>query len=268
MCYHSSSAPAFDVNTATPARVYDFYLGGKDNFAADREAGEKVFDVFPDAPRLARANRSFSLRAVQQCVNTGVDQVVDLGTGIPTSPNVAEVARAANPDVRVIGVDNDPVVLSHQRAEASLGGYAIVQGDVRRPWAILADPVFNHVIDLSRPVLVLCTAVLHFIPDAEGPERIIRAFTDAMAARSFLALSAVTSSDTDPAVIAGIQDAYRNATAPAIFRPAEHITSWFHGLELLRPGVADVSQWPGRIGFPTTVRILGGVARKPSAYQP
>jgi hypothetical protein len=267
MRYHSSSAPAFDVNTATPARVYDFYLGGKDNFAADREAGKKVIDVFPEAPRLARANRSFSLRAVQQCVNAGVDQVIDLGTGIPTSPNVAEVARAANPNVRVIGVDNDPVVLSHQRAAPSVGGYTIIQGDIRRPWAILADPMFNDVIDLSRPILVLCTAVLHFIPDTDEPERIVTALTDAMAARSFLALSAVTSNATDPAIITQIKDAYRNATAPVIFRSAERITSWFAGLELLPPGLADVSQWPGRIGFPTTVRILGGVARKPSAHQ-
>jgi O-methyltransferase involved in polyketide biosynthesis len=260
--------PTFDVNTATPARVYDFYLGGKDNFAADRRTGQKVLDVFPDAPRLARANRSFSLRAVQQCVNAGVDQVIDLGTGIPTSPNVTEVARAANPHVRVIGVDNDPVVLSHQRATASLGGYTIIPGDVRSPRTILADPVFNQVIDLSRPVLVLCTAVLHFIPETNEPERIITAFTDAMAARSFLALSAVTSTGADPTVIAQIKDAYRNATAPVTFRPAEEIGSWFDDLELLSPGLADVSQWPGRIGLPTTVRILGGVARKTPGRHP
>jgi hypothetical protein len=264
---HGEDPPlTFDVTTPTPARVYDYYLGGKDNFAADREAGDKVMEVFPEAPRLARANRSFSLRAVQQCVNAGIDQVIDLGTGIPTSPNVAEVARAADPNVRVVGVDNDPIVLSHQRAAASLGGYTIIEGDVRRPWSILAHPLLDRVIDLSRPVLVVCTAVLHFIPDTDEPARIVAAFTDAIDAGSFIALSAATTTDTDPALIAGIEDAYRNATAPVIFRAADHIASWFDGLELLSPGLADVSVWPGRVGLPTNVRILGGVARKPPAH--
>ncbi|WP_329251800.1 SAM-dependent methyltransferase [Actinoallomurus sp. NBC_01490] len=264
----SYSTPAFSAIKAAPARVYDFYLGGKDNFAADREAGKKVIDAFPAAPRLARANRGFSLRAVRDCVEAGVEQIIDLGTGIPTSPNVAEIACAANPHVRVIGVDNDPVVLSHQRAAVSRGGYTIIEGDIRRPWSILADPGFNDVIDLSQPVLVLCTAVLHFITEAEEPQRIITAFTDAIAAGSFLALSAVTSSDTDPTLIAQIRDAYKDATAPVIFRTAEHITSWFAGLELLQPGVASVTQWPGRIGLPTTLRILGGIARKPPLRRP
>ena len=130
--------PPFNMATPTPARIYDYYLGGKDNFPADRAAGEKVMAVFPGAPRLARENRGFLLRAVRYCVEAGIDQVIDLGTGIPTSPNVAEVARAVNAETRVIGVDNDPVVLSHQRAEASFSrsGYTVVQGDVRRPWVI------------------------------------------------------------------------------------------------------------------------------------
>lgn len=116
------SPPKFDMYAASPARVYDYYLGGKDNSPVDRDAGGKVVEVFPGAPRLARENRGFLLRAVRYCVEAGIDQVIDLGTGIPTSPNVAEVARAVNADTRVIGVDNDPVVLSHQRAEASLPG--------------------------------------------------------------------------------------------------------------------------------------------------
>lgn len=260
----SLSPPAFNIHTASPARVYDYYLGGKDNFPADREAGDKVMQVFPGAPRLARANRGFLLRAVRYCVEAGIDQVIDLGTGIPTSPNVAEVARAVNPRVRVIGVDNDPVVLSHQRAQASFssGGYTIVEGDVRRPWAILADPKLNAVIDLSRPVAVLCVAVLHFIPEAEEPAQILAAFTDTMAAGSFLAVSAATSTDADPAITAQIEAAYENATAPVIFRTADHIRSWFDRMDLVHPGVVDVTHWPARIGVPTDVRILGGLARK------
>jgi hypothetical protein len=264
------SPPTFNLHVASPARVYDYYLGGKDNFPVDRDAGGKVVEVFPGAPRLARANRGFLLRAVRYCVEAGIDQVIDLGTGIPTSPNVAEVARAVNAGTRVIGVDNDPVVLSHQRAEASLscGGYTVIQGDIRRPWAILADPELNAVIDLSRPVAVLCVAVLHFIPDAEEPAQILAAFTDAMAAGSFLAVSAVTSTDTDPAVIAQIEDAYANATAPVIFRAADHIRSWFDRLDLVHPGLMDVTCWPSGVGLPTDVRILGGLARKPAGSSP
>jgi hypothetical protein len=260
----TSAPPPFNFHTASPARVYDYYLGGKDNFPADREAGDRVMRVFPGAPRLAQANRGFLLRAARHCVEAGIDQVIDIGTGIPTSPNVAEVARAVNPRVRVIGVDNDPVVLSHQRAAAGFASdaYTIIEGDVRRPWAILADPKLNAVIDLSRPVAVLCVAVLHFIPETDEPDRIIATFTNAMAAGSFIAISAVTSTDTDPAVIAQIEAAYANATAPAIFRTADHIRSWFDRMDLVHPGLVDVTHWPARIGVPTDVRILGGVARK------
>jgi hypothetical protein len=261
--------PPFNFHTPSPARVYDYYLDGKDNFPADREAGDKVMRVFPGAPRLAQANRGFLLRAVRYCVEAGIDQVIDIGTGIPTSPNVAEVARAVNPRARVIGVDNDPVVLSHQRAAAGFASdaYTIIEGDVRRPWAILSDPKLNAVIDLSRPVAVLCVAVLHFIPEAEEPAQIepaqiLAAFTDTMAAGSFLAVSAVTSTDTDPAVIAQIEAAYANATAPVIFRTADHIRSWFDRMDLVHPGLVDVTHWPAGIAVPTDVRILGGLAKK------
>src|SRR3569833_1390264 len=267
---HELSSPTFDRGTPTPARVYDYYLGGKDNFPADRAAGARVMEVFPEAPRLALANRGFLLRVVRYCVEVGIDQVIDLGTGIPTSPNVAEVARATNPAARVIGVDNDPVVWGHQRVEDSLasGRYTIIEGDVRRPWSILADPTLNSVIDLSRPVAVLCVAVLHFIPETDEPDRIIATFTDAIATGSFLAVSAVTSADPDPAVMAQIQDAYKNATAPVIFRTADHIRSWFGRMELVHPGVIQVSHWPTGIGLPTDVRILGGLARKPAGGPP
>jgi hypothetical protein len=256
--------PSFNIATPTPARIYDYYLGGKDNFPADRAAGEKVMRVFPQAPRLALANRGFLLRAVRYCAEAGIDQFIDLGTGIPTSPTVAEIACAFNRDARVIGVDNDLVVLSHQRAHASSapGGYTIIEGDIRRPWAILADPHLNKVIDLSRPVAVLCVAVLHFIPDTDDPTGILGPFIDSMTAGSYLAVSAVTSTGTDPAVITQIQDAYKNASAPLIFRTADQILSWFNPLDLVHPGLIEVSQWPTGIGIPTDVRILGGLARK------
>lgn len=257
-------SPGFDPETATPARVYDYYLGGKDNFPADREAGDKVIEAFPEARRLARENRGFLLRTVRYCAEAGVGQFIDLGPGIPTSPSVEEIARAFNPTARVVGVDNDPVVLNHQRVEASCVpvGYTVIEADIRRPWAILANPELGKVIDLSRPVAVLCAAVLHFIPDLYDPAGILGAFIDTMATGSYLAASAVTSTDTDPAVIDRIQAAYLDASAPAIFRPAETIRSWFDRLEMIPPGLVQVSHWPTGNGPGTDVRILGGLARK------
>jgi hypothetical protein len=260
----TDSPPVFDPNIASPARIYDYFLGGKDNLGVDREAGDKVLAVFPQARKLAHDNRGFLLRAVRYCAEAGIDQFIDLGTGIPTSLNVAEIASAYNPAARVIGVDNDPVVLSHQRAIAPScpGDYSIIKGDVRKPWAILADPRLSDEIDLSRPVAVLCVAVLHFVPDAADPAAIVRAFTQTMAAGSYLVLSAVTSTDTDPAVIAQIQDAYKTASAPVLFRTAEQIRSWFDGTDLIPPGLVQVCHWPPRVAVGTDVRILGGVGRK------
>jgi hypothetical protein len=259
----TSMPPVFDPQTPTPARVYDYYLGGKDNYRADREAGENVIQAFPQARLLARENRAFLLRTVRHCAEAGIGQFIDLGTGIPTSPNVAEIACAFNPHARVVGVDNDPVVLTHQRAQpSSSGGYTIIEGDLLRPWAILADPALGEVIDLSRPVAVLCVAVLHFIPDTYDPAGILTAFTDTMATGSFLSVSSVTSTDANPAVVTQIQNAYRDASAPVIFRTAEQIKSWFKGMELVPPGVVEVCHWPTGIGLSTDVRILGGLARK------
>jgi hypothetical protein len=257
--------PVFDRQTPTPARVYDYYLGGKDHYLADQQAGERVLEAFPEARRLARENRGFLLRAVRYCAEAGIGQFIDIGTGIPTSPNVADIACAFNPHARVIGVDNDPMVLSHQRARAhaSPGGYTVIDGDIRRPWAILANPELGRVIDLSRPVAVLCAAVLHFVTDRDDPAAIIGAFTDSMAAGSFLALSAATSTDTDTDMIAKIHDVYADVTAPVIFRPAYTIASWFEGLEMVPPGLVSVAHWPTDSGHDTDVRILGGLARKP-----
>jgi hypothetical protein len=258
------SPPKFSFHTASPARVYDWLLGGKDHYPADREAGEKLVAAFPQAPTLAEQNRGFLLRAVRYCAEAGIGQFIDLGAGFPTSPNVAEVACAVNPAARVVGVDNDPIVLSHQRAKppSTPGEYAIVEGDVRRPWAILADADLNAVIDLSRPVAVLCVAVLHFIPDTDDPAAIVRALTQAIVSGSFVALSAVTSTDTDPDVIAQIEAAYANASAPAVFRATEQIRSWFTGLDLAPPGLVEASHWPIPTAASTDVRILAGLGRK------
>lgn len=147
---------AMDTRTPHPARMYDYYLGGKDNFPADRRAAEEVLKVFPEARQLARANRQFLVRAVGYCAEAGIEQFLDVGTGIPTSPNVPEVAREVQLGARVVGVDNDPIVLAHDRAlvESSNDEIRILPGDLRRPWEFLDDPELREILDLTRPIAV------------------------------------------------------------------------------------------------------------------
>ncbi|MGH3329243.1 MAG: SAM-dependent methyltransferase [Streptomycetales bacterium] len=160
------------IDTCRPstARMYDYWLGGKDNYLVDRGAAAKVQEVFPDVRRLAWANRAFLVRAVRYLAEQGVDQFIDIGTGLPTPPNVPEIAREINPGARAVGVDNDPIVLAHNRALVAVDdGILTVDGDVRHPGQILADPELNALIDLDRPVAVLLVAILHFVTDDEDP---------------------------------------------------------------------------------------------------
>lgn len=254
-----------DTTKAHPARMYDYYLSGKDNYAADRAAARKVMAAFPQARKLALANRGFLVRAVRFLAEQGIRQYLDLGTGIPTSPNVHEVARQVAPDARVAYVDNDPVVTRHSQAlRVTNEGVVAALGDIRRPHEILADPAVNSLIDFAEPVAILMVAVVHFVPDTDEPAGIVGAFADRVAPGSYLALSHITRDKAVPGVVAEITAAYQNATAPAVLRSAEEISALFGGLELVEPGrLVDVSQWrPDQRGVPTEVRILAGVARK------
>jgi S-adenosyl methyltransferase len=159
-----------DFSVPNPSRMYDYLLGGKDNFPADREAANRVIAAYPEARALARANRRFLTRAVWFLAEHGISQYIDLGTGLPTSPNVHQVARQVRPDARVVYVDNDPVVTCHGQALcATNDGVAVIDGDIRDPRSILADPELTAVIDFAEPVAILCVAVLHFIRDEENP---------------------------------------------------------------------------------------------------
>ena len=192
--------PGFDPSVPSPARMYDYYLGGKDNFAADREAAEQALSVVPFGREVARANRQFLVRAVTFMARSGIGQFIDLGTGLPTRPNVHEVARSVLPDARVLYVDNDPMVCSHARALlATNDGVAAIQGDIRTPQAILNDPVTRELIDFTRPVGVLFVAVLHFLTDDDQPWEQVAAFRWRMASGSMLAVSHITSDGTPPA---------------------------------------------------------------------
>lgn len=252
-------------NKAHPARLYDFYLGGKDNYAADRKAAAKVMEAFPQIRRLAQANRGFLVRAVRFLAQQGITQYIDLGTGIPTSPNVHEIARQVIPDARVAYIDNDPMVTRHSQAlRANTPGIIAAEGDIRRPREILESPAIKSLIDFEKPVAILIIAVMHFIPSADDPAAIVGAFAEHVPAGSYLALSHATADKTDPGVVAKIARAYENATAPAVLRSGEAIAQLFSGLELVDPGhLVDVSQWrPERRTVPTTIRILAGVGRK------
>lgn len=258
--------PTADVTTASPARIYDYYLGGKDNLPVDREIAERALSVVPDGRELARANRYFLVRAVSYLASQGINQFIEIGTGIPTRPNVHGVARLVNRWAVVAYVDNDPQVVVHNRALlADDSRIVAVAGDVRDPAGIASDPEVLKVIDFSRPVGVLFAAVLHFVTDEENPWASVAYFRDLMAPGSHLVLSHVTSDDSDPGAVATIREAYAGAAAPAVFRTARQIGEFFDGLSLVAPGIVDVSQWRSPPGEPLpapAVRFLAGVGRK------
>lgn len=251
----------------SPARMYDYYLGGKTNYAADREAAEKALSVVPSGRRLARANRYFLMRAVVSMADQGISQFIDLGTGIPTSPNVHELARAIHPEARVLYVDNDAIVAAHSRALlATSNGVQAIQADIREPDSILSSSELAALIDFSKPVGVLLVAVLHFIEDRDRPRDIVRALTGRMVRGSYLALSHITSDGTDRQVMSTVSDAYARASAPAVFRTETEIRAFFEGFDLLEPGLTEVTRWsPYSAAFstdPSTVRFLAGIGRK------
>ena len=236
-----------DPRVPSPARMYDYYLGGKDNYAADRVAAEIALSVVPHGRAIARANRRFLARAVEFMAKRGVAQFVDLGTGIPTRPAVHDIARSLIPDARVLYVDNDPVVTAHNRALlAKDEGIEAVHGDIREPYKIFGSPELQRLIDFGQPVGLLFVAVLHFIPPEDDPESSARTFTKYLVPGSYLAVSHITSDGTHPDVIAAVEDAYKTASAPAVFRTASQIRAFFDGLDLVPPGLADVTSWPGR----------------------
>lgn len=252
-----------DATRPNHARVYDYFLGGKDNFAIDRAAAHQIAAVAPDTPLLARANRGFLVRAVRLFAEAGIHQFIDLGTGLPTSPSVHEIARSLDPSARVVYVDNDPVVTNHNRALlAADDEVASVDGDLRCPAEILADHQVQALIDFDEPIGLLCVAVLHLITDVQDPAGIVARFRDCMATGSHIALCQFAA-DSDPAAIAQFNEIYANAPTIVTFRSREQIYRLFDGFELLPPGLVDVEKWrPTMDSVATRLKIVGGVGRK------
>ncbi|RJL23895.1 SAM-dependent methyltransferase [Bailinhaonella thermotolerans] len=264
-------APAgIDPTTPNIARVYDAALGGKDNFAVDRQMVELGRQVAPDAPDTARANRQFLRRVVRELAARGVEQFLDIGSGLPTVGNVHEVAQAVNPHARVVYVDFDPVVLAHGRALLSNDHTTIVTADVRDP-DLLGHPGITSLLDLRRPVGLLMFAILHHLDDDEDPGGIVARLRDSLAPGSHLAISHFhLPVETAPELVPEIQEGERlfNATlGTGRWRTRAQITEFFGDFELLDPGVVPVNDWRPegnevRLFPPTHHGIAGGVARK------
>jgi SAM-dependent methyltransferase len=262
--------PVIDTTRPHSARMYDFYLGGKDNFAADRETAEKAMRSWPAVRTAVRENRAFLGRAVRYLVaETGVRQFLDIGTGLPSANNVHEVAQAVAPESRVVYVDNDPIVLAHARAlltSAPQGRTAYIDADLREPEQILASPAVAETLDLSQPVALMLVAILHFLVDADDPARIVTALLDALAPGSYLIASHVTP-EHDPEGVSGLERTYRQGGIPAQARTAKDFAAMaFRGLEMIDPGVVLVSEWRRPDGFrpePEDVNWYGGIGRKP-----
>jgi hypothetical protein len=267
-----TSGPGIDTTVPNVARVYDYWLGGKDHFAADREAADRQVRAVPVLPRLARQNRDFLQRAVRYCAGEGITQFLDIGSGLPTNQNVHEVAQAVNPAARVVYVDVDPVVVSHAKALLSDSQTVAVLADVCRPGEILGAPEVRRLIDLRRPVAVLALSVLHLIPDQADPAGGVAALREAMAPGSFLVIS---HADVSPAHAVGTHrvspaaqelERANQAMAGVPARTRADIEAFFGDMTLVEPGLTDIWAWrPDDVTDTTTtdfMRMLGGAARK------
>jgi hypothetical protein len=259
-----------DVNRPHAARMYDYYLGGKDHFEADRLTAEKAMESWGAVRTGVRENRAFLGRAVRYLAEeAGIRQFLDIGTGLPSANNVHEVAQKAAPDSRVVYVDNDPIVLSHAKALLTgtpEGRTAFIEADLREPEKILTHPTTQDVLDFDQPLALLLVAVLHFITDADDPRTIVRTLVDALPSGSYVVSSHVTP-EHDPVSVHGLEEAYCTAGVPAQARPMEDFVQLvFDGLELVDPGVEIVSEWrPESSGpRPSAVEVsnYGGIARK------
>lgn len=246
-------APGADPTRPSAARVWDYLLGGKDNYAIDRAAAEMIMNVAPDVGSTALASRAFLVRAVRFLAQAGIRQFIDLGTGLPTSPNVHEVAREAQPDARVAYVDYDPLVVVHSQALLDgVEGVRSVQGDIRKPEEILDNPKLHEVIDLAKPVAVLFVAVLPFVTDEQDPAAIVARFRERMVLGSHLAI-VHASTNSDPEAMAQAERAFANTPNRPVPRSREAILRYFDGFDLVEPGLVRMEHWrPDIQGVPAT----------------
>jgi len=262
--------PRIDTTKPHAARMYDYYLGGKDHFAPDRETAQKAMASWPAVRTAVRENRAFLGRAVRYLVaEAGIRQFLDIGTGLPSANNVHEVAQGEAPSCRILYVDNDPIVLAHARAlltSSPQGKTAYIHADLRAPEKILKDRATTQTLDFSQPVALMLVAILHFLPDSDDPQPIIATLLDALPSGSYLVASHVTP-EHDPEGVGGLERTYQAAGLPTQSRTADEFADLaFAGLAVVDPGVVLVSEWRPDSASPRPlakeVNWYGGVGRK------
>jgi hypothetical protein len=257
---------SFDTSVAHVARVYDYWLGGKDNFAVDRAAGDQAIAAYPDIVYSVRANRAFLARAVRFLAGeAGIRQFLDIGTGIPSANNTHEVAQVTAPDTRVVYVDNDPTVLAHARALLTSGPAGVtdyIDADLHDAGKIL--DIAAHTLDFSKPVAIMLMAIVHLIPDSDDPYAIVARLLDAVPSGSYLAMSHIAA-DMTPAITDAGQRVSKFIQQEQTYRTHEEVLRFFGGLELAEPGLVRVPEWrpASELEAKTPAVLWGGVGRKP-----
>jgi S-adenosyl methyltransferase len=266
-----TTRPGIDTTRPHPARMYDYFLGGKNNFAEDRAAAEQALKGWGTARTGARENRAFLGRTVRYLVaEAGIRQFLDIGTGLPSTKNVHEVAQDVAPSCRVVYVDNDPIVMAHARAlltSSPEGKTAYIHADLREPDEILGDPAAQATLDFSQPVALMLVAILHFVPDSDGAQPAVRTLIDALPSGSYVVASHATDEHA-PATLAAAGRAYGQGGVAGQLRTADEFGRLvFSGLRMVDPGLVLVSEWrPDGTGLrplASEVNTYGGVARKP-----
>lgn len=240
----TQSPQGIDTSVAHPARMYDYFLGGKNNFAADRGAADRILDAAPEARLVVQEGRRFLRRAVRFAAEQGMTQFLDIGTGLPTEGSVHEVAQAIRPESRVAYVDNDPVVLAHARALMSgdrRGRITYTQADAREPDKVFGAADVREVIDFDQPVAVVLAMLLHFIRDEEDPTDIVARLREAMAPGSMLIVSHVTYRSEELKQLA--EAVYERTTSPVVPRTREEIAGLLEGFDLVHPGLVRIPLW-------------------------
>ncbi len=252
------------------ARIYDYLLGGSANFAIDREAAERLRAIVPDVPLIMQANRAFLRRAVQFLVAEGIEQFLDLGSGIPTVGNVHEIAQASTPTARVVYVDLDPVAIAHSHAILRGNPHATaIRADARQAGVILAHPEVRRLLDLGKPVGLLLAALLHFVTDDAAATHLVSTFRDALAPGSYLVLSHGTAEGAPPELAERSGQLYARSANPTQPRSHDQVARFFAGWALVAPGLVYAPLWrPDNPGDPLHDRparagVLAGVGRKP-----
>jgi SAM-dependent methyltransferase len=258
--------PQVDIHKPSVARVYDAILGGKDNFPWDRAVAAEVIAAFPQAATSAMLNRQVLERAVRYLHDQGIDQFLDLGSGLPTARNTHEIARELNPGALVAYVDNDPIVLTHARAQlVDDAATTVVTADIRHPDTILNSPAITAFLDFSRPIGLVLNGVIHHLNDDDDPHGVVAKLTSALAPGSYLQL---THFSTAAPAAAALEQVLIRSIGSGRMRSAAEVTAFFDGLELVDPGVVFLPEWrPDRpVAYPLEIGgqlILGGMARKP-----